>query len=85
MKSASRKITTLILAVWLGCSSLPDTPDLHNPLDPQDPDYMPPETSITGGPDEGAIVDTHTVSFSWEGNENVVEYAYRLTGIDSPE
>lgn len=68
----------LTLLGVLACSSLPDEPGFDNPLIPGDPNYEAPETTILSGPAAGAIVDSHRVSFTWEGNENVVEFAYRL-------
>ncbi len=66
----------------MACTELPQTPDLHNPLDPDDPGYQPPETTILSGPSGGAVLDTHAVTFSWSGNEQVDEYSYRLRGKD---
>ena len=53
-------------------------PEFDNPVDPDNPDFEIPETTILSGPQEGEIVDTSSVTFSWEGNEQAVEYAFQL-------
>jgi len=53
-------------------------PEFDNPVDPDNPDFEIPETIILSGPQEGETVDTSSVTFSWEGNEQAVEYAYQL-------
>ena len=70
-----------LTTVWIGCEEIPEAPEYDNPLDPDVPtgDYVPPETNILTGPVDGAIIDDHSVTFTWSGNENVVEYAYRLS------
>lgn len=70
--------------------------NIDNVFDPESPDYKPPQTAIFSGPEDGAIVDTNTVTFSWQHAdstywadtttaENVparILYSYRLTGLD---
>ena len=53
-------------------------PEFDNPVDPDNPDFEIPETVILSGPQEGETVDASSVTFSWEGNEQAVEYAYQL-------
>ena len=53
-------------------------PVADNPLDPDNPDYDPPEVLISEGPAEGEIVDTSAVTFQWTGNELVTSYRYRF-------
>jgi plastocyanin len=53
-------------------------PEADNPLDPDNPDYDPPEVLISEGPAEGEIVDTSAVTFQWTGNELVTSYRYRF-------
>lgn len=74
--------TILLLAFMLACT-MPEEPVFDNPLDPESPDYVGPETSITFGPNEGEVRKNDTVTFSWSGNKGVVEYSYRLTGPGS--
>lgn len=70
--------------------------NIDNLFDPENPDYLPPQTAIISGPGEGEVLDTNTVTFSWRhadstywadtsGSSNVpsrIEYSYRLTGLD---
>ncbi len=60
---------------------LPTEPEYNNPLDPDSPrgTYIAPETSILSGPAEGEVVDNHSVTFTWSGNERVTEFSYRLS------
>ena len=53
-----------------------------SPLDPENPDFIPPDTFITMGSLEGAELDTSTVTITWSGNELTVEYAYSFNGGD---
>ncbi len=73
-----------LTTIWLGCEEIPEAPEYENPLDPDVPtgEYVPPETNILTGPADGTTIDDHSVTFTWSGNQNVVEYAYRLTGGD---
>ncbi len=57
---------------------MPDAPEFSNPIMPDDPNFISPETSILSRPTDGATVDDHTVTFTWGGNDDVVEYQYRL-------
>ncbi len=73
----------LALAIFLmpGCNGVGD--DLvipcTNPCD-LDCEFPEPIATIDSGPDEEATVATHTVSFSWHGdNEDIVSYAYSLS------
>lgn len=71
-------VLTFFLSVWLRCPSTPSEPEFDNPLIPGDPTYEPPQTTITSGPAEGAVVDIHTVSFTWRGNQTIMTFSYRL-------
>jgi len=66
---------------WSACTTSLGEPEFDNPFDPRNPDYIIPETTIHQGPSEGATLDTHSVTFAWSGNEQVVEYRYSLTGL----
>ena len=52
--------------------------ELDNPLDPDNPDFVEPETIILTGPAEGDTVNNSSVTFTWEGNEQAIEYSYSL-------
>jgi len=72
----------IIGLLFIGCSLTEDQPPLDNPYNPDDPNYIPPETYLLSGPTEGTVLDTHTVTFSWRGNEGVTEYSYQLNTTD---
>ena len=75
---------TLILVCIVSCES-PDSVLEGNSFDPNDPSYQPPETTIVGGPEVGEIVGDADVAFSWNGNEGVTEYSYRLDEAARPD
>ncbi|MDP6586672.1 MAG: hypothetical protein QF535_18600, partial [Anaerolineales bacterium] len=51
----------------------------YNPLDPENnPDFVEPDTEITMAGLEGSILDTSTVTVTWQGNDLVEEYSYSL-------
>ncbi len=72
-------LTALALVMGgFGCSTLPNEPEFDNPIIPDDPNYVPPQTTITSGPAEGTVVDDHTVTFTWAGNQDSMDFVYRL-------
>jgi len=66
------------LLLVAACTSTPTEPGFDNPIIPGDPNYEPPQTTIISGPAEGAIVDSHAVTFVWVGNQENMTFAYRL-------
>jgi len=71
---------TVILSVifFLGCEEI----TTFNPLDPENnPDFIPPETTITTENIAGTILDSSSVTIVWEGNENVTEFSYTLDSL----
>jgi len=73
------------LAVFLGltigilsCSESLEGPAPNNPLDPGNPSFIPPLTTIISGPSEGERLDTADVTFIWRGNREDSEFSYRL-------
>ena len=60
------------LLLLLACES---EPDLSNPIFDNSPDVQGPETTILT---HDAVFDTSTITLSWEGNEYVNGYSYRL-------
>ena len=70
-------ILALLLSIAIGCQG-PDEPDFSNPLDPTDPNFVPPVATITNGPDNGDTVTNADVSFTWSGVDRVDTYRYRL-------
>ncbi|MCK4578920.1 MAG: hypothetical protein KAU50_09025 [Candidatus Marinimicrobia bacterium] len=78
MATASRLILASLLFAALACDSAPQEPEYDNPIIPDDPNYEPPQTTIILGPDNGAVLDTHSVTIGWDGNQGGMEFAYRL-------
>ena len=62
----------------VACVTSPSEPEFNNPLIPGDPNYTDPQTTITSGPAEGAVLDSHAVTFSWTGNRDEMEFRFRL-------
>lgn len=83
--SQSWIILPFVLAGCFSCGNLPDKPGFTNPLDPENPEFVLPETTIHAGPVDGAVLDTHAVSIAWGGNEQVAEFSYRISGSDWSE
>ena len=46
---------------------------------------MPPTVAFTSGPTDGQTIDASGVTFSWEGNELVSEFRYKLDVFDWTE
>ena len=67
-----------MLLALVACTSTPTEPGFDNPIIPDDPNYESPQTTIISGPAEGAIVDTHAVTFAWVGNQENMTFAYRI-------
>ncbi|MFC1544445.1 cohesin domain-containing protein [Gemmatimonadota bacterium] len=83
--SHSLLLLIVALAVLAGCEAiLPTVPDLEpdNPLDPDSPSFVIPETTLLSGPSEGETVNTSGVTFSWEGNAGATVFQTRFTGED---
>lgn len=70
----------LVLLVAVACTSTPGEPEFDNPIIPDDPNYVPPLTTIVSGPTEGSVIDAHTVTFIWSGNRSGMSFQYRLAG-----
>ncbi len=54
-----------------------ENPD-DNPIDPDNPEYVPPLATITVGPVSGSIIDTDEVMFCWCGNTEDCLFSYKL-------
>ena len=74
MRSRLTAVIGLVLLLF-SCDEIQE-----NLLDPENPNYTPPETFLTMEALEGAVLDTSTVTITWSGNDLVVEYAYSLNG-----
>jgi hypothetical protein len=67
----------LTIGVW-ACTPHEELEPPDNPLDPNNPVYTSPSAEIISGPTEGEIVETTSISITWEGNESATEYRYNF-------
>ena len=75
LKPVLRFSLLLILLLVFSCKDALE----YNPLDPDNnPDYVAPETFLTMDGLEGSVLDTSTVTVTWQGNDLVTEYSYSL-------
>jgi len=73
-------ISILLFSILVlgSCSIIEGPEDISNPMDPNDPDFVPPTVTFIQAPSEGGTVDTCFVSFEWEGNKPSMNYSYRI-------
>ncbi len=71
-------VLSAFLSTGIGCKDGPDPIRFDNPLDPENPNYVLPDTFIVAGPDDGVTVDSADVTFQWAGNAQITEYSFRL-------
>jgi len=71
-----RYLTLAALILFLLSCAEDFAPD--NPLDPENPEYIPPFVTITDGPQDGSTVSSSSVDFEWDGNEPAMTFRYRL-------
>ena len=64
------RLLVLTGILFLSCEEIE-----YNPLDSVNPDYIPPETTITSDIN-ATTLDTSAVTITFEGNEGVIEYSY---------
>ena len=64
------KLLILIGILFLSCEEID-----YNPLDSVNPDYIPPETTITSDIN-ATTLDTSAVTITFAGNDEVTEYSY---------
>ena len=62
----------------MSCTESLDDPVQDNPLDPGNPEYIPPSTTILSGPAEGDTLNTPDATFRWRGSLSNSDYSYRL-------
>ena len=78
-----RLIAFIVLTIGiLSCSDSLENPAQDNPLDPNNPSFIPPLTSLISGPSGGETLDTANVTFTWRGNREDSEFSYRLGGSE---
>ena len=54
-----------------------ENPD-DNPFDPTNPNYQPPQATITQGPSDGSTINNDYVTFSWTGYNPECQFSYIL-------
>jgi len=75
----------IVILFLIACPHAPEEPEWDNPTDPDLPTFVEPETVIDSGPTEGAVVNDHEVMFQFSGNENIVEFSWKLDNSDWSE
>lgn len=50
----------------------------NNPVDPENPDYEPPNVSVIAGIHQGDTLFQDNISVKWRGNNKKCEYSYNL-------
>jgi len=75
----SRKLILFTVLLLFACESGEEfTPE--NPLDPDNPDYIPPEVTILS-PTEGDFIEESSITFSWVGNDTDMLYRYKMDSV----
>ena len=70
----------LLFSVFSGCEE--EEFLLANPLDPGNPEYIPPQVTIVSGPSEGATLAIPSAKFLWEGNvESSILFRHFFDGL----
>lgn len=69
-----------LVAIFIigSCSILDGPEEISNPMDPNDPNFVPPTVIFSQAPSDGSTVDTCFVAFEWEGNKPSMNYSYRI-------
>ncbi len=76
-------IALFLIMGSLSCDTLllppePEEPVYDNPIDPGNPAYVAPQTTITGGPAQGSTISQNSATFTWSGNATGMLFQYRL-------
>ena len=75
-----KRIFPVLIILWfLGCGDkfVPD-----NPIDPNNPNYLPPIITVISGPVEGETISNSSATFVFEGNESSMLYRTRIDEYD---
>ena len=70
-------IIPLFIIIGSTCTKY-DDPDLVNPFDTTGTEFVAPAITFTTDFTDGAVIDTHSVTLSWQGNETAYEYSWVL-------
>ena len=82
MSAFKKSLFLLSLLLVYNCEE--EVLSFDNTLDPENPEYIPPQITVTSGPSENEIVKSSVVSFSWEGNQGGMLYQYKFDDLISP-
>jgi hypothetical protein len=75
------KIIYLFIAIlFISCGA--DEFDPNNPIDPDNPDYIPPVVSIVSGVVLDQVVTTSSISVNYSGNESSMLFRSKLDSND---
>jgi len=69
----------IFLLVFLSCA---DEFVAENPIDPDNPDYIPPIVSFVSGPDPGETIYAENTVITFSGNESSMLYRSQLDSSD---
>jgi len=58
----------------------PEDFELDNQYDPQNPNYIAPVTTIASGPSEGEKTSNEVATFTWDGNDETMEFKIQFDG-----
>jgi len=71
----------LLLFILFGLSCSEPELVLDNELDPENPDFIPPETTILSPfPIPGLTITDNMITIHWEGNNDSMEFQHQLDG-----
>lgn len=74
MKKRTKALfSALIVLLIIGCE-----PSLENPFDPDNPDYVDPETTLVSSINDGDLINTSSIVMNWDGNDLSIEYSYKF-------
>jgi len=82
----------LLVVLCAGCEKEHGELEFTNPLDPVSPNFVKPDTKITGGPSDSEVLREEKTTFSWEGNRSLEiqfgrslsEYSFQLQHLEWP-
>ncbi|MCK4771679.1 MAG: hypothetical protein KAT18_02065 [Candidatus Latescibacteria bacterium] len=79
---ASVAALLLVTGFLTACDALAPVEEItfENPIDPSGSEFVPPTTTITGGPSDGSTVTTNSATFDWTGNKSDTRFRYRMSG-----
>ena len=58
----------------------PEDFELDNQYDTQNPNYIAPVTTIASGPSEGEKISNEVATFTWDGNDETMEFKIQFDG-----